>query len=126
MSDHRVKLCKNCNAVIEQCRCPDENKRVEYGICAKCDKGTIIGSGETLLAESEKREAKLRKDSEQLRRALILEAETHEIFKKAHFELLHDAQELADKAYQPNIPPSAYYKAKDFLAKYPLSPKGEK
>lgn len=33
---HFIKVCKLCEAVISQCRCPSEDKVKEYGICEKC------------------------------------------------------------------------------------------
>jgi len=33
MSGHHIKKCKNCDTVIEQCRCPSETKTVEWGDC---------------------------------------------------------------------------------------------
>ena len=37
-SNHFVKKCKDCNVVINQCRCPDLNKKVIWGFCNKCKK----------------------------------------------------------------------------------------
>lgn len=33
---HFIRKCKVCGDVIGQCRCPDLNKKVEYGLCLKC------------------------------------------------------------------------------------------
>lgn len=34
--NHFIKYCKECNKVIAQCRCPKENKEIQYGICSEC------------------------------------------------------------------------------------------
>lgn len=36
---HFVIKCKECGAVIAQCRCPDPNKPVKYEVCEKCKQG---------------------------------------------------------------------------------------
>ena len=33
---HFIEKCRECGTTISQCRCPDLNKTVKYGICAKC------------------------------------------------------------------------------------------
>jgi hypothetical protein len=34
--NHYIKKCKECQTVIGQCRCPAENKFVEWAVCEKC------------------------------------------------------------------------------------------
>lgn len=36
---HFIRYCSKCDKVICQCRCPDPDKRKEYGICDDCLKG---------------------------------------------------------------------------------------
>jgi hypothetical protein len=36
MSEHFIRICVRCSAVIAQCRCPSKDKRVEHGVCAAC------------------------------------------------------------------------------------------
>lgn len=33
---HKVKKCKECKTVIEQCRCMSPNKTVEWSVCDLC------------------------------------------------------------------------------------------
>ena len=35
MSNHFIKICEHCKAVISQCRCPGP-KATLYGTCSKC------------------------------------------------------------------------------------------
>jgi hypothetical protein len=40
MGDHFVTKCRACGSVVNQCRCPDPNKRVEWvEQCQRCAKG---------------------------------------------------------------------------------------
>jgi len=45
---HFIKLCRVCNAVISQCRCPSPNKTTSYGLCSQCtskgvrEEGSIV------------------------------------------------------------------------------------
>jgi hypothetical protein len=34
--NHFITKCKQCETVINQCRCPSESKTVEWGMCASC------------------------------------------------------------------------------------------
>jgi len=34
--DHFKVVCKHCDAVINQCRCPSPDKHVALGVCEKC------------------------------------------------------------------------------------------
>ena len=36
MHQHHIKKCKECDIIIEQCRCMDKNKIVIFDICPKC------------------------------------------------------------------------------------------
>lgn len=36
MAEHFKEICSNCKAIIGQCRCPDPNKKIKYGICKDC------------------------------------------------------------------------------------------
>jgi len=36
MSQHYITICKECNCVINQCRCPDWNKEKKFDICYVC------------------------------------------------------------------------------------------
>jgi hypothetical protein len=38
--NHYIKKCKECQTVIGQCRCPAENKFVEWAVCEKCSQKT--------------------------------------------------------------------------------------
>ena len=40
MGNHYIKKCKKCLDVISQCRCPDANKEIRWGICDVCAKET--------------------------------------------------------------------------------------
>ena len=33
---HFIEKCKECEKVISQCRCPDLNKTIRWGICKEC------------------------------------------------------------------------------------------
>jgi hypothetical protein len=33
---HFIIRCQYCNRVISQCRCPDPNKSLTYGVCDTC------------------------------------------------------------------------------------------
>ena len=33
---HKMKKCKSCKAIIDQCRCMSEDKKVEWDICKSC------------------------------------------------------------------------------------------
>ena len=34
---HKIVRCSSCGRIVMQCRCPDQNKHVEYvGACPKC------------------------------------------------------------------------------------------
>ncbi len=35
---HRILKCTACRKIIEQCRCMEKNKAVEYAICVDCQK----------------------------------------------------------------------------------------
>ena len=41
MSDHFLKICKLCNSVISQCRCPGP-KTIQTGICDICTKDSNL------------------------------------------------------------------------------------
>ena len=34
--NHIIVKCKGCEAVLSQCRCPAENKHVQWSLCAAC------------------------------------------------------------------------------------------
>lgn len=34
--NHYKVVCKQCETIMSQCRCPDPNKKVYYEICEKC------------------------------------------------------------------------------------------
>ena len=36
--NHFIKKCKECDVVINQCRCADPRKEVIYTLCKKCKK----------------------------------------------------------------------------------------
>lgn len=36
MSQHFKELCQICNTIINQCRCPADDKFIKYSICDKC------------------------------------------------------------------------------------------
>ena len=36
MDGHHILKCKECNKVIEQCRCMKENKPIIYSVCDQC------------------------------------------------------------------------------------------
>lgn len=39
MGDHKITKCNNCKAIVNQCRCPDNNKKIEYvDFCDGCVK----------------------------------------------------------------------------------------
>ena len=37
MSEHYKKVCRECGDIMEQCRCPDEHKKVIFVVCDKCE-----------------------------------------------------------------------------------------
>ena len=38
MAEHFKEVCSKCRTVVNQCRCPDPNKKVTYVICPACVK----------------------------------------------------------------------------------------
>lgn len=36
MTQHFIEKCKECDDIISQCRCPDNNKEIIYTICTNC------------------------------------------------------------------------------------------
>lgn len=36
MTQHYIKKCHKCEAVISQCRCPAPDKIIKWGVCASC------------------------------------------------------------------------------------------
>lgn len=50
---HFKEICKECEVVMNQCRCPSKDKEIRYGICQKCknsknnmEKSTVDNSNE--------------------------------------------------------------------------------
>jgi rRNA maturation endonuclease Nob1 len=42
---HYKKVCRNCGRVVEQCRCPDSSKPVEYvDSCGQCGGKQVVKS----------------------------------------------------------------------------------
>jgi len=54
VSGHFIMLCKNCNAVIAQCRCRDLNKPKIYAICDNCEKKETVKELKDELTQGEK------------------------------------------------------------------------
>lgn len=42
--NHYIKKCKECQTVMGQCRCPAENKFVEWAVCEKCSQKTKVSN----------------------------------------------------------------------------------
>jgi len=38
MAEHFKEVCSKCQTVVNQCRCPNPNKRVTYVVCPACVK----------------------------------------------------------------------------------------
>lgn len=36
MANHYKVVCRKCNAIITQCRCPDKNKEIRWDVCPSC------------------------------------------------------------------------------------------
>ena len=47
MSEHFIMKCRYCGKIIAQCRCPDPNKTVEYGVCNGEDCQELAGMNNT-------------------------------------------------------------------------------
>jgi hypothetical protein len=37
---HFIEKCRECGAVISQCRCPSKDKEVRFGLCDDCKEAT--------------------------------------------------------------------------------------
>ncbi len=38
MSEHFIEICKKCEEIISQCRCPSKDKIKRYSLCETCKK----------------------------------------------------------------------------------------
>jgi hypothetical protein len=49
--NHFKKVCRFCDAIIEQCRCPSKDKEIILGVCNNC-KGKVKGPSSIDLADT--------------------------------------------------------------------------
>jgi DNA topoisomerase I len=66
---HYTELCRECGAVISQCRCRHPNKEIRYGLCEECggpgedtmfdDLESYLPTGETLDKDTDKLASKV-------------------------------------------------------------------